>query len=396
MESARSGDRIDLQDSESWLERAQERWHESYSSGSHCKIEEGGKGIISYEPSKLSSMRIFTSLQGTVFQDPIIFIEQFLLTMIFFASAFPIWWYFNRKFEFTEGYTLSRSLDSQEDKIRAFTGIMTTLAAFLLTFYTSIIVSRWWTVRTAGVGNIKAAVMELELYISQLVPTAGEQVLSAIRRYARASLLLIFMWRRHHLPKEPEAAKAKLAETGLLTQDEAEQLVQWNHNLHESIWTWQVRIIKRLHEDGHFQSEDLLVLLMERCSQGRAGVQTVATHLAVQVPMQYVHLLGLLIKLHNLIMAVLMGILFGGAVRDRKVIVCLQLFCRMLLLPWIFNAMLIINAELSDPFDGGVSDFPAKTLDRAIEADGKAFPTAGAHLPPWLAKRHAAAEARKF
>merc|ERR1719183_2831392 len=95
--------------------------------------------------------------------------------------------------------TLSRWLREQEPKMRAFAMIMTTLAAFLLSFYTSICVARWWVMRTAGVGGIKAATVDLEWLLYQNV-TQEEKYLSAIRRYGRASLVLIFLWRRSELP----------------------------------------------------------------------------------------------------------------------------------------------------------------------------------------------------
>merc|ERR1719183_2444017 len=97
--------------------------------------------------------------------------------------------------------TLSRWLREQEPKMRAFAMIMTTLAAFLLSFYTSIAVTRWWVMRTAGIGAIKAATVDLEMLLYQSV-TRQKEVLSAVRRYGRASLLLIFLWRQKCLGEE--------------------------------------------------------------------------------------------------------------------------------------------------------------------------------------------------
>lgn len=354
----------------------------SYSLSSHCTKD--GNTLIDYEPSKLSSFRVFGAVSGTVLENPILFTEQLMLTLLFFAVAAPVYYFFNQDVatESPGAPSVNKWLDSQEAKMRAFSTIVTTLAAFLLSFYTSIAVSRWWTIRTSGIGAIRSAAIDLEMFVQQLV-TKEEQVLSAIRRYARASLMLVFLWRRNELNE----MKTSLVASGVLTAEEAEKLQVWNHSLHETIWAWQTAIIAVLHAEGRVDSEPLLCLLLGRCSKGRAGAQVIATHLTVKVPMVYVHLLGLLVKVHNIVVAVLMGLLFGAAVRDGNTIICLQLFGRTCLLPLLFNAILLINAELSDPFDEFGAGFPGSRYDAALERDGAATVQAGKSLPKWLLDR---------
>lgn len=367
------------------LSKIKDRWGEAYSMKTcHATLEEGKTGlkVVDYEPAKLSTFRTFFAVSGTVWEDPVLATEQFLLSLIFFMCAAPVYYAFHH--EGADGGKLSVNhwLDAQEGKMRAFTTIMTTLAAFLLSFYTSITVGRWWTIRTAGVGAIKAAAMELEMFVHQLV-TEDEEVLSAIRRYARASLALVFLWRRG----ETANLKSELVGRGILFEEEADQLLSWNHNLHESIWAWVAAIISMLNDEGKIKGPPFLCLLLNKVSDGRTGVQVIATHLAVKVPMQYVHLLGLMVKIHNVVVAVLMGILFGAAVRDGQVIICCQLFGRTLVLPFLFNAILLINAELSDPFDGGTADFPGLKYDTAIENDAKAKISAAEAVPKFIAER---------
>merc|ERR1719217_1174975 len=101
--------------------------------------------------------------------------------------------------------------------------------------------------------------------------------------------------------------------------------------------------------------------------------------------MQYVQLLGMMVKIHNVILAVIMGLLFGHAFEAGQSIVCLQLFGRVVLLPVFFNAVLLINASLTDPFDNGTcGGFPAAKYDHALEVDGKSFVDAATNLPQWL------------
>jgi len=344
--------------------------------------------IQDYEPLKFSTFRVLCSLKGTIMQDPILFLEQALITIIFLAFALPVYIYFKEDLAADRkgAIDIREWLNNQEPKMRAFAKIMTGLAAFLLSFYTSTSVARWWTIRTEGVGGVKSATMDLVMWISQFA-TREEKVLSAIRRYSRASLILVFLWRRGQ-STDAKKLKEQLLGRALLEEAEVDKLLKWNHCLHETIWAWQAGIVTMLHKEGKIKSEQLLALLLERCSNGRQAVQCMHTHCAVRIPMQYVHLLGLLVKMHNLVLAIIMGILFGAALRDSEVIICMQLFGRTCLLPFLFNAILLINAELSDPFEGNMADFPCTVYEKALEADGKGFVDSTTHLPAWLQGRY--------
>jgi len=266
--------------------------------------------------------------------------------------------------------------------MRAFAMIMTNLAAFLLTFYTSTSVARWWSMRTGGIGGIKAATLDLEWLLSQNV-TQDEQVLSAVRRYGRTSMMLIFIWRQNKL----DGLKEKLVRHELLTDHEADQLLKVNHCLHETIWAWQTGIVTMLYNEGKIESDQLFTLLLNKALDGRSAVQLIHTHLAVRVPMQYVHVLGLLVKMHNFVLALIMGLLFGAALRNAEIIICVQLFGRTCILPFLFNAILLINAQLSDPFDGSETDFPGMVYQGALDKDCKGFMSASQNTPDWLAAR---------
>jgi hypothetical protein len=276
--------------------------------------------------------------------------------------------------------------------MRAFAMIMTGLAAFLLSFYTSITVGRWWTMRTAGVGAIKAATVDLQLLLRQCVLTGGtkedDTILDAVQRYGRASLQLVFLWRQQELAKGGDHFKSLVGPKGhnLLTEDECDKLLNKDgvpkHCLHETIWAWQIAVVSKL--KGKIQSDQLQRLLLEKCMEGRAAAQCIHTHLAVRVPMQYVHLLGFLVKMHNLVLSVIMGLLFGAALRNGYIILCVQLFARTLILPFLFNAILLINCDLADPFNGGEIDFPGDIYVGNLGKDCAGMQDLTTNLPTWL------------
>jgi hypothetical protein len=350
---------------------------------------------------------VFSSLRGTIFQNHILVIEQVLITCVFATTATPVYIYFNREgatqalVGAKEGVNMREWVDSQETRMRQFAMVMTVLASLLLSFYTAMAVGRWWVIRAAGIGGIKAATMDITMMVSQLAlpGTSSEpslsHVLDSIRRYSRASLFLVFMWRRKRLgPKVSKELSLRacreelVTDNHFLTEDEVQKLCEWNHCLHETIWAWQTAIIALLHQQGRIKSPVLLCQLLDKCAEGRAAVQCIHTHLAVKIPMQYVHLLGLLVKSHNIVLAFIMGCLFGAALRSAEYFICGQLFLRTLILPLLFNAILLINAELSDPFDGHSTDFPRFAYTDGLKNDGEAYVKAGQNMPEWLARRN--------
>ena len=100
--------------------------------------------VIDYEPLRLSTIMLFFTWKGTVFRSGILWVEQALVLLLFTLTA----WYV--KSSTMSDANAEKDAGSLADK-------MATLAAFLLGFYTSLTVSRWWRLRTDGIGNIWSA-----------------------------------------------------------------------------------------------------------------------------------------------------------------------------------------------------------------------------------------------
>merc|ERR1712113_637634 len=97
---------------------------------------------------------------------------------------------------------------------------------------------------------------------------------------------------------------------GLLSDEEVDTLMKWDHLLHETLWSWVSGIVGELWKEGKVENEQLFSLMVQECAKGRMAAQLIQTHLTVKIPFQYVHLLGYLVKLNNFIKAVIAGILF--------------------------------------------------------------------------------------
>jgi len=327
--------------------------------------------VIDYEPLRLSTIMLFFTWKGTVFRNGILWVEQALVLLLFTLTA----WY-------VKNSTMSDA--NAEKDAGSLADKMATLAAFLLGFYTSLTVSRWWRLRTDGIGNIWSATSQLSLFLSQFV-TKDKETLDAVRRYARASMAIVFLKRKfgaQQLYKKLDT----LVDEDILFPDEVNLLRSYNNNLAESIWTWVAHIVADLNEKGKIKGEVMLNFLMERVNLGRGGAALIGAQMGTPIPLPYIHLIGFLVKIHNLILGLSLGFIMGCQWDDNvfaRFLLPVKVFC----IPLLYNAILLVNAGLADPFNGEVNDFPFKKYELGIEGDGLSYVQAGEHLPAWMKKQ---------
>ncbi|CAK0793046.1 unnamed protein product [Prorocentrum cordatum] len=170
-----------------------------------------------------------------------------------------------------------------------------------------------------------------------------------------------------------------LVNLNVLTEEEVSKLREYEKNLAESIWTWVARIVRNLHRKGDIKSDIMLNFVLEKVAKGRGGAALIGAQMATPIPLPYVHLLGLLVKLHNYCLALCTGYLLAVDSSKWPELTVIAFF-----VPFLYNSLLLINAELADPFDGGVNDFPMERYELAMESDGRSYLQAGLHTPEWM------------
>jgi len=349
-------------------------------SDSHCETErdEHTEQVTTYDPKKLTTLRVFFVVQGTVLQNPVLWAEMGIEIGLFLFVTLPL--------VFVPAKEYSEWVSSSGDKVRSFTTLMSGLAAFLLAFYTSVTLNRWWHMREKGIARIWNACTNITLLISHFV-TRDEQVLSGVQRYARASLMLLFMERRGYGHRVQ-----RLTHRGLLTEEEAHQLHKVRHCRPQAMWCWIMAIVAQLNSEGLVQPPPFLPTIIGHVRAGAEGVALILHQLSTPIPMSYIHLLGLLVKTHNVCLAILMGLLMGQAIQQRAGVLCCQIVGRTILCPFLYNAILLINDELQDPFSGDSSNFPMLMYDDVMMKDTCGFLAAQEHLPQWIKQRSAKEE----
>merc|ERR1719487_5434 len=100
-------------------------------------------------------------VSGTVLDDMTLWHHQLLLVALMIVVAIP--------FVIIRPNGFREWEDQAEPKTRSFMTAMQTLCAFLLSFYVSLSMSRWWTNRTAGVGQVVGAAREISLFLASFV-----------------------------------------------------------------------------------------------------------------------------------------------------------------------------------------------------------------------------------
>merc|ERR1719223_1764227 len=102
--------------------------------------------------------------------------------------------------------------------------------------------------------------------------------------------------------------------------------------------------------------------------------------------MIYVHFAGLMVKLHNMTVAILMGGICAVHTMNADGLGAFRTMFRALFMPFMYNALLIINNNISDPFGGDIDDFPLGALVRQIRDEAKSIWSCGSadNLPLWI------------
>lgn len=340
--------------------------------------EEGITG--KFDIAAMSSWKVIGMIKGTVLQRGALWQETGVLGVLFWCVFAPV--LFLRPAGFSE-------IVGKEGDIRAFLSMFSTFIALLLSFYTALSMGRWWQMRM-GVEVIQDSSKKLSAMISQGV-TRDPILLETINRYSRASLYLIFAASQHEEGDQAPVRKA-LAE-GLLTSEEADKLQKLSPKMTfvqaEMLWIWLANVVTRLHEQNLTKGAPHYCALMAACDSGRSGITTIETYLGTPIPLGYVHLLCLMVKFHNFLVTVLMAlmcVMHSGGVKGFRPVPFFRTAFRAFFMPFLYNAILILNSDITDPFGGDPGDFDYTSYEVNLKANGGACAMAAEHLPDWITK----------
>jgi len=337
------------------------------------------EGVTStYDLESLITFNVFGIVRGTVFESRTLWIETGMTAALYWACFFVMFYFrFDGFSEFV----------GKESTIRAFIAMFSTLIGLLLSFYTALNLGRWWQMRE-GVQAMEEGGKKLVMMVSQ--GCSGDPVLlETISRYAQASLYLIFAASQNQeLGKSPRLAAL---ERGLLTQEEADKLEKLNPHMTfvhaETLWAWLANAVTRLHDQGLTKGAPHYCALLGAVEQGRMGVASIQSYLETPIPLGYVHLLCLMVKLHNFILTVLMAmacVMLGGGSHGVQPVGMFRTSFRAFFMPFLYNAILVLNQEVTDPFGGDAGDFHFSNMHMNIKKSSESYINASKILPDWV------------
>jgi len=343
------------------------------------------EGIVhKYNLDHIITYKVFGIFDGTVLKNHTLWLETAITAAVYwsvFGIALNLRW---------DGFS---SFLGKEAAIRAFIAMFSTLIGLLLSFYTALNLGRWWNMRM-GVQSMEEGCKKLVMMVGHGV-CSDNMVLHHIQRYARASLFLVFAASQNDIQDGPahKCPREKAVERRLLTQEESESLQALNPHMTlvhaETLWVWLANAVSRLHDKGLSKGAPHYCALIAAVDQGRQGVATIKTYLETPIPVGYVHLLCLMVKLHNFILTVLMAlacVMLAGGHNGVQPVGMFRTSFRAFFMPFLYNAILILNKEVTDPFGGDAGDFNWVAIDTNMRKNAESFEGAAKSptLPAWI------------
>jgi len=257
---------------------------------------------------------------------------------------------------------------------------LSTLSAFLLAFYVGLSMTRWWRLRTDGIGGIWSANNSIApllgiVYRStkRASPSSAETVLSAIkriRRYSAVSLYYFFLKSGQRGFDEDG-----LLRLGLLTLDELQTMRALPGTQSEYLWgaigTECGNIADTMQQlSGHGLNPHFGAVWTEKLTElwmrGRSGAGLTAAQIGCPVLYDYAAMVPLFVRV------TIIGLFAASAVQtanshdllmDRKHFAQSLLTVAAELWPLVFYALIFISLvitaiEAQSPFDDHRSSFP--------------------------------------
>lgn len=240
-----------------------------------------------------------------------------------------------------------------------------TLCTFLLGFFVSTCLTRWWAIRNDCINSLWACGDDLVLILGSYFgrdTEADKQVRETIVRWTILSYELVYKQAR------AEEDISDLVEKGLLFPHELDILLP-EASKPQVIWSWMCGYMAHLaygnpQAGGSRLPYPVTVLpqLHEICRHARGAIGMLFAYTDTQVPFRYVHFLALIIWMHNLFQAVTSAAVFSNALIGHQELTFTTIvieFIFLLFHPLVYFGLLHLGVGMLNPLRGKRDiDFP--------------------------------------
>jgi len=331
----------------------------------------GKHKIIRYDFVKLVNIGPFVTfmMKGTVFNlDKNLWINMAKYLVLFGISALFV-------AALTDDVTSFKE-ESMPNIIRAAENLQN-FCPFLFGLFVSLSLGRWWTMRCDGIGCCADYITNICCFLTanaaRRLPREEDwqlfvSVQSRICRYGLASLNCIAKESRG-----PHAPIDEMVTLGLLTEEEKTLLESVEpHSRAEALWCWMSALSSEVMEMVKLPPPNMN-MLFTHIRNGLKGVHVIHQHMNTQLPFPYVHMITLLVNVHNAVVAMVSGLKFGVAVREGRPANCVVEIVQLIIVPTMYQGLLQICMFLSDPFGDDIIDFPILEYMLEVSEDCKAI-----------------------
>eukprot|EP01084_Bolivina_argentea_P114931 204508_1 len=269
-----------------------------------------GNQIARYDSNFLNSpIKIFCCFPGSCISyfccESQILFEELLYALIFCLCVFLVAFNLETHAWFDSNNTVASS------------GFKT-IFAFLAGLYLSLHITRWWRLRTNGIGNIWGAstaianlLGPLYKYYKKKYPSNIDELIDIlkhihrIKRLCQASLALVFV--RH---KQDGFTWDSLVELDILTETQHDNIKSVPASHPEYVWhliQCELLSLKHNHNKIYEISLDNNISLQSQVLKGRSGAGLIGAQIGTQLPVTYAHFVTVIGKLLNISMCITMA-----------------------------------------------------------------------------------------
>jgi len=247
---------------------------------------------------------------------------------------------------------------------------------FFFALYVNNGFTRWWTMRTTGLGAVIAASEDLSMMMTCYCSGPEfEQHRKTMDRYGVLAHDMIYQCARS-TPGQEDLEKLEV--DGLLSAPEKVLLLTTPGHKSKLIWQWILDLWLPLYKEKHIES-----FIMERVhssvESGRMGAQVIFTHLGCPMPYGWLHLMSFLVALSTIVLGLKSsvttakvigeghklfycnfdenGFICHDEVLDTTVKIASQIV-QVCLLPFLYYGFLEFSQEIINPFGTDEHDFP--------------------------------------
>jgi len=287
---------------------------------------------------------------------------------------------------FSSAHFFSKFSDFESLKLEKVSNYLNMFIPFILGLYVSISLTRWWALRTEGIGTVLNSCQNIALITSSILPGPDfapyeDQLL----KYALASVsLTVNMCRAGGQQGAVEALGPK--RDNLLTAEEVAAMSAIPYRTQAAVmWAWILLLAAKTMEEhavAPSKQRDVTIEVVK----ARDAIEKITTYMQTQLPFAYVHLVTLLVNLNNVIMALKCGVVMSDQINEKNYMYAGAQVVFLFTCPLLYQGLLSVSNVIHDPFGEDLLDFPVMAYQEYANEASVAI-TAFTFMCPALKKK---------